>query len=636
MDKPIKELKAILTSAGVDISHCLDKESLVELYHQLSERLPASTSTSDKRAKLHYESIESDVYGVKIAEEDGRNFCWLLSFLLCVSVRHMRSNPQANVSPALEHWDDHIIMDNEMGARVEAMEYLFGNFTAVFESILGDGSRQLNDEYSEIFAFQGRVVFPFREPQFQPDREQIAAMQLWKTRIIQGIFWIAGYNERGAVFVHYGDEDPNSILDCSKNAVFLVKALANSFTDLTYSITYPVRLPCKVVATYILPFRGQIVSVGIFFRGDTSFSPLTVQQLQTQSAYLNDTVRECEALSRVFYSVSEDSDIPHVNFVSTTGDFRRRVFPAELNYQSSDETKVVAHVSSRCWNAFNDFREMTLFDMQYYTKLPRGSLHEGFSATRLDAVTYSDTETCFMCKSGEIFVRCCKDVHKQRCSLSATPILYCPSVMHPCDLDSNFEPLRIDLAFQVALITYYEIKFTFKSLKDLNEWRDRMYHSNLFMLVSENELKYLGYQVRKDSHGVLVFGEIFLNNDSLSLKMRSDSTNNTLGVLKEICDFCSGLYCFPHLRPISMKNPEIHVSEVNGHIIPRREIEKDMAKVIDVIEGFCAGVPNVTKDKHKSFFSKCFFCGKVASECKDKRLMKCSRCNKAQYCSKEW
>ena len=99
MEKSISELKSILKAAGVNISGCLDKESLVELYQQYLSR---STDTSETNptsvnetndTTFAYAKDETGAKHTAIVEADGREFCWLWAFLLCAAYRHCAREP---------------------------------------------------------------------------------------------------------------------------------------------------------------------------------------------------------------------------------------------------------------------------------------------------------------------------------------------------------------------------------------------------------------------------------------------------------------------------------------------------------------------------------------------------------------
>lgn len=153
MDKSISVLKSILKAAGVNISGCFDKESLVDLYLRHIET-SSSSESSDSRPStgtgagtvpVAAASAGSEVSGgllileketgdlsTSLPEADGRAFCWLWLFLLCASNHHFKKHAPFKNIPKGHEWNDYLISSNSSPMKMEIIGKLRDLF--VFQS----------------------------------------------------------------------------------------------------------------------------------------------------------------------------------------------------------------------------------------------------------------------------------------------------------------------------------------------------------------------------------------------------------------------------------------------------------------------------------------------------------------------
>jgi len=96
--------------------------------------------------------------------------------------------------------------------------------------------------------------------------------------------------------------------------------------------------------------------------------------------------------------------------------------------------------------------------------------------------------------------------------------------------------------------------------------------------------------------------------------------------LNEVYDFSEGGVIFTE--------PKVQVSEIYGNIMPNKE--HDIEQITQLVKIICGAEPIVERVKQKACVSKCFFCGKSAMLMPNEKLLKCSRCYTAQYCSQNW
>lgn len=205
----------------------------------------------------------------------------------------------------------------------------------------------------------------------------------------------------------------------------------------------------------------------------------------------------------------------------------------------------------------------------------------------------------------------------------------------PDDLDSRFNPLSVERAQKIAIAISYVVSFTFFSSADLADWKDRLHQSSLFVLLSESEIMYFGYQVIKDAQGIKFFAYIGLDLETNELVMETLSAYNTIAVLKEVCDYLGGMYVDPPLRSICVRSPVVHVNDTCGKVVPKETVEQELREMRGVISNFSRDAVVVNHNKFKSLKSRCWFCYKAAFQCESKKLLKCGRCSLALYCSRE-
>ena len=197
----------------------------------------------------------------RIAEVEGRGFYLLFGFLLCCAVHDMKKKlAHDDYKQRLrdQEWIE-FVPANSIEARTEVLEHLFSNLDSILQDLFDDdGSKQLSEEYSSLFAHQGQFMFPLGPSSSKPSASQLATIFSWKTNIIQGTFWIVGYIEEGAVFLHSSDDKEATV----EPTCFIVKGLGSKFSEMTMGLKSDYQIPYSLACTYLLPVNGKIVTCG--------------------------------------------------------------------------------------------------------------------------------------------------------------------------------------------------------------------------------------------------------------------------------------------------------------------------------------------------------------------------------------
>lgn len=349
---------------------------------------------------LIYSPIENA--NCKVTDEDRRAFSWLWAFLCTVGHRHMLSNCPAKNPDILRHWQYDDRDPNSLATGFKVMEYMLTNLGAILDEVIGEnGDKPLNARHSALFSKFGKQLFPHRHIPRRPAREQIEILLSWKSRIIHGTFWIAGYHAEGAVFVHFGKTEWEHTFD---NTVMVVKALVKPFTDTTSAYKYHTPLEHHIVCTYLLPFRGQIVTCNLMTEGSPHLTP---QQLEREARQVDDVVAACR---NVHFSITDEM-IQHVDVVATDGGCRSSVFPIEGS-APAEPGKI--KIMSLIWSAGRGMKPMDQADVAAYVMRPRDDLHRGYTAFLEETWNLKDDSLCRMCSSGRRFDACCKSAHLAR------------------------------------------------------------------------------------------------------------------------------------------------------------------------------------------------------------------------------
>jgi hypothetical protein len=475
-------------------------------------------------------------------------------------------------------------------------------------------------------------MFPLGPPSSKPSASQLATIFSWKTNIIQGTFWIVGFIEEGAVFLHSSDDKEATV----EPTCFIVKGLGSKFSEMTMGLKSDYQIPYSLARTYLLPVNGKIVTCGQVATGETFHLP---SFLLSESKTVMEKLTRCCNNSKVYFSL--DAPVLNVKYLHTLretyGECRERAFPRQwlaLPKAKVGETSLL--IIEDVWNSSRDMKYMTMDQCASTLKRPRNSLLYGYKASKSVCCGHVDAHTCRLCYSGRPFQNCCKQKHLDRVRRSTSMVAYCLSVMEPSVLDSNFNPIKNEYGMKLSLVTPIDVVFHFKSNEDLNEFKNRLYGSPMFSMLSEDEVMYFGYQVVIDQLGLQYFAKLNIFPNELIMRVECKSAVNTIATLKEINDYLSGQYTQPYLREIGCLRPEIRVSDIHGHLISKHEKEQQLNEIIDVLSNFCQGTPTVEVIKRKTLMSKCEFCGKEAYQCANQKLLICSQCRNSKYCSKEW
>lgn len=207
-------------------------------------------------------------------------------------------------------------------------------------------------------------------------------------------------------------------------------------------------------------------------------------------------------------------------------------------------------------------------------------------------------------------------------------------VLLPDDCEEDLGPLSNERNVEIAVATVYEVRFTFLSSADREEWKDRLHKSVRFMLLAEVGIAYLGHEVVLNRLGIRFYSMLVVDLDTNEVLVQAESAHNTVAVLKEVSEYLRGSFVSPPLREISVHSPVVEV--LDAFAIRRDVLEEELMEIRGVISTFTVDTVEVIHNKYKSIIvNKCLFCRKAAVDCASKKLLKCSRCSAAAYCSRE-